>query len=391
MLISSTRSGDRIRYRPVATVKMKQPYALNVMRRLFGGTVVPVTRVTRPAEAAILNWQLAGAHLLCPLRLMLPFLQIKGQQAEVIVGLLEQSWPQAANGRGIDWTPEASAAWEVAKQRISTLNTPGMASPDDSAIALLVGDQWMTPQRDLFGERWTRFSDRWPKSGSLASGTCSARPRSGHPISASVSSFWPTATAMDAHSSGASSYPTTGKHHAGTTLTDAAVRMWPTPDAMVAQDGEEPESWLARRETLKAKGYNGNGAGLPLAMAAQMWPTPQTDSFRSRGGERRDEAGLDRQARSWAMPSAQMWRSENPDQSPDHSPPLSRQVLRTPTPGAPSSPAGPTSRRRLNPLFVEWLMGWPTGWTACEPLGTEWSRWWLLSRSWLSLLGRRWQ
>ena len=25
----------------------------------------------------------------------------------------------------------------------------------------------------------------------------------------------------------------------------------------------------------------------------------------------------------------------------------------------------------LNPMWVEWLMGWPLGWTACEPLGTD--------------------
>jgi hypothetical protein len=36
----------------------------------------------------------------------------------------------------------------------------------------------------------------------------------------------------------------------------------------------------------------------------------------------------------------------------------------TPTLGEPSSPDAPTSRRQLNPEFVEWLMGWPEGWTA---------------------------
>ena len=45
--------------------------------------------------------------------------------------------------------------------------------------------------------------------------------------------------------------------------------LWPTPDASVANDGEGPETWLARRETLKEKGYNGNGAGMPLAIAVQ--------------------------------------------------------------------------------------------------------------------------
>lgn len=43
----------------------------------------------------------------------------------------------------------------------------------------------------------------------------------------------------------------------------------PTADASVAQDGEGAETWLAWRETLKAKGYNGNGCGTPLSMAVQ--------------------------------------------------------------------------------------------------------------------------
>ena len=49
--------------------------------------------------------------------------------------------------------------------------------------------------------------------------------------------------------------------------------------------------------------------------------------------------------------------------------------------------------RRLNPLFVERLLGWPRGWTLL-PLGPtdlessvmEWSRWWRLMRSALSRL-----
>lgn len=50
--------------------------------------------------------------------------------------------------------------------------------------------------------------------------------------------------------------------------------------------------------------------------------------------------------------------------------------------------------RRLNPLFVERLMGWPDGWTLLPTglrdsayLATEWSRWWRLMRSALSRLG----
>ena len=38
-----------------------------------------------------------------------------------------------------------------------------------------------------------------------------------------------------------------------------------------------------------------------------------------------------------------------------------------------------TSAGWLNPELSEWLMGWPEGWTACEPLGTDkfqqWRQW----------------
>mgnify|MGYP002129194793 CR=1 FL=1 len=59
--------------------------------------------------------------------------------------------------------------------------------------------------------------------------------------------------------------------------------------------------------------------------------------------------------------------------------------------GAPCSRSGQTSPRRLNPLFVEWLMGWPLGWTVPgSPLPeTEWSRWWRRMRGSLYELGWR--
>lgn len=44
----------------------------------------------------------------------------------------------------------------------------------------------------------------------------------------------------------------------------------PTPAAMNPNDGESSESWLARRERVKATAKNGNGMGMPLAIAAQL-------------------------------------------------------------------------------------------------------------------------
>ena len=51
---------------------------------------------------------------------------------------------------------------------------------------------------------------------------------------------------------------------------------WPTPDACAMNDGESAESWRERQGRLKVTANNGNGAGVPLAIAAQeLWTTPQ--------------------------------------------------------------------------------------------------------------------
>jgi len=50
---------------------------------------------------------------------------------------------------------------------------------------------------------------------------------------------------------------------------------------------------------------------------------------------------------------------------------LGRQVLVMKVAGSDTSDA----RRTLNPLFVEALMGWPTGWTGFASVAMGWSPW----------------
>lgn len=54
-----------------------------------------------------------------------------------------------------------------------------------------------------------------------------------------------------------------------------AAPLWPTPDAHAMNDGESMETWLARQAVQKAKGINGNGMGMSLAISASSWTTPQ--------------------------------------------------------------------------------------------------------------------
>lgn len=112
---------------------------------------------------------------------------------------------------------------------------------------------------------------------------------------------------------------------------------WPTPVASVAQLGEKPRTWLARRERLKVTAKNGNGAGMPLTIAVQMWPTPRASDGTGAG---------------------QRWKKRA--SSRDN---LAERVVRL---GEPSG--------SLNPTWVAWLMGFPIEWLSCVPWETLSSR-----------------
>lgn len=158
---------------------------------------------------------------------------------------------------------------------------------------------------------------------------------------------------------------------------------WPTPNASVTNDGETPESWKARNEILRAKGINGNGMGTPLTIAATTWPTPAA----------RDQKGENSEASCLKTRSDGRGTSHT-DQLPNFavhifSPPdpliQSGENSSTPVVSVHGSQLSPTTkaesvlgRRRLNPAFVCWLMGWPWWWTRAEPtsFGAAGMVWW---------------
>lgn len=123
----------------------------------------------------------------------------------------------------------------------------------------------------------------------------------------------------------------------------AQAAMWPGPAAGNFNDGEDLASFDARKARQKEKHNNGNGMGDSLAIAA---------------------------ARTCAS---------LPPSSPDR--PIAG--------GSMSSTAGPNSnqpsaKRKLNPIFVEALMRWPTGLSGFARQETAWTRWWQLQLSYLS-------
>jgi hypothetical protein len=109
--------------------------------------------------------------------------------------------------------------------------------------------------------------------------------------------------------------------------------LWPTPTAHNAKEGAYPAEFLRKTPTLAAQ------------VQIKKWPTPQASDNRDRG--------------NISSPSVQR-RIE-----------IGKQVS--------LSQSVSTESGQLNPMWVEWLMGWPLGWTDLQPLAMarfqEWLRW----------------
>jgi hypothetical protein len=86
------------------------------------------------------------------------------------------------------------------------------------------------------------------------------------------------------------------------------------------------------------------GAGGEFAKQVMNWQTPATDSFRSRGGERKDEQGLDQQARLWRTPDspgAGGSRNRKKSVGQGHQTTIAEQAEQWPTPEAHFNKRGP--------------------------------------------------
>lgn len=266
---------------------------------------------------------------------------------------------------------------------------------------------WTTPQAHDIGERG---SGQVPTS--AAGNACLARD----------ARTWTTPAAADRANRGNRARPEDQRIGGEKNLADD-VQNWGTPtshhrthDPRQVDHGEQlanqANTWetpMAGAATRTAQG------GIQLNQQTQNWQTPGTDSFRSRGGDRKDEAGLNRQAMlwstprghqagpdfakkdrsntgmelqaqaeafqesAWPTPAAQNWRDERSNQT-HNSRPLQEVVARIfpSSPPDPKTPDGQKSstntrilRRRLNPAFACWLMGLPAWrWTHPGPINS---------------------
>jgi hypothetical protein len=153
--------------------------------------------------------------------------------------------------------------------------------------------------------------------------------------------------------------------------------LWPTPCANNPNEGETLESWDRRQALNKAKHNNGNGAGTPLSIKVKQWQTPKASDPQHSGPNMRDSAGnyaLPAQAvrEQWATPRANKTEGYS---SPQFRPTLHQQTVQWASPHANcSTGAGQAPNKtggenlqtqangKLNPRWVETLMGLPVGW-----------------------------
>ncbi len=163
------------------------------------------------------------------------------------------------------------------------------------------------------------FLGTWPSSGTTRNGIAYPRRPSVPRISVTGCSSWPTPVNKPGGGMGLDG---------GSGAREMLRRQgwWPTPTVTDMGSRKTPDEWDEWTAEMKTRHGNGNGHGRSLAIEAQRFPTPTTQDASNNAG---------------------------PSQSSRNTPP-------------PNAVAGGA----LNPTWVEWLMGFPLGWTDLEPSAT---------------------
>jgi hypothetical protein len=201
----------------------------------------------------------------------------------------------------------------------STVNglDSGLNTSDSFAQYDHESSSWKTSQLCLHGGL-IEFSETWPKAGMMRNGSAYVRPTLERRTDGNGCSLWPTPTQADSDGrtirmkSTDPLFKETGRHALSL---DRAVQRWPTPRASDAERG-------GRGELL----HIAKGATTPMG---PLWPTPMASD-----------------AVKWSNQSKAEREAKG-------------QMVRLPTAVSPQGGAG----GQLNPMFVEWLMGFPANWT----------------------------
>ena len=176
----------------------------------------------------------------------------------------------------------------------------------------------------------------------------------------------------------------------GPTLADEVEHLLPTPAACNPNDGESPETWLARRERVKLTASNGNGMGMPLSIAVQLLPTPVTTDAKGAapGDLRRNSPGLRALADLIPTPSVAdaaggherrggerggelllkgLAKYGHLDRFGRYAQAIASHERLAGRPAPSPTELGAKGKLRLSARFVEWMMCLPEGWVTDVP------------------------
>ena len=227
---------------------------------------------------------------------------------------------------------------------------------------------WKTAQLSLL-EEFIEFSQTWPSSGSMLNGVCWERPTLERSISEGESGFLPTPVTLDtgsrfnrSESDGAQLRPTLGAM--------ARFNLWPTPT--VGGGGRS----LPFGTTPHGKTPGGRKQTVCLERAIHqvergLWPTPTVKgNYNRKGLSSKSGDGLATAVSRFPTPTVAMRKGSSEGA-------LTRRDGRSRTNDRLDYRIeGYGLTGRLNPTWVEWLMGWPIGWTVLQPLEMDRFREW---------------
>jgi hypothetical protein len=217
-----------------------------------------------------------------------------------------------------DFRAKTSAQPEAAPE--STAHDPdsGAKWPASSVRYDPATSSWKTAHC-LWDEDLPWSSVTLPKWGMTRNGHVYRHPTAERPISGTVSGLWPTPLASNHTGAGH------GPNKTGSPNLQTVVAMWPTPTVCGNHN----------RKGLSAS----SGDGLATIVKQRTWPTATATA-----------------SKGWSKNH----RRANSDDRLDYT--VERENFQ---------PGQQTPPMRLNPDWVEWLMGWPIGHTDLKPLATD--------------------
>jgi len=266
----------------------------------------------------------------------------------------------------------------------ATIGGSGPRSPESFGMWDRASSSWKTFPDSSEGGGSSLSSETWPKWGSMRNGVVSKRPMWAPVTGGNGSSSWQTPRGSER---GSYQYDNHDKSKPRATLTGQA-KMWTTPvvaDSKGTSGGARPTKHGGKSlrhdvrmwptpDTSQRGGFNTRpgpaGARPTISTMAKMWPTPKACEGEKPSAGNRNQNDLSRTSRLWGTPMARDWKNGGLKGS------LSDQMQRLKN----------GHSARLNPPFVEWLMGWPIGWTDFEYSGTGLSRTKRRWHSWSSAL-----